>query len=213
MNSARKIPLVPLISMALAFVLLATVIFLPVRSARAGSTEIARAYRTPDEERTIQVYKAASGAVVFIVTTTLAVDPYDFFPTVQPKEGTGSGIVVDARKGIILTNLHVIQDASKIEILLDDGKSHQAKLVGYDDENDIAVLQLRDPPPNLAAIPFADSSKLDVGQHVLAIGNPFGLNKTLTTGIVSSLDRTVKNPKGNIMRGMIQTDAAINPGN
>ena len=151
--------------------------------------------------------------MVFITTITLTVDPYDFFMEVQPREGTGSGIIVDAERGIILTNLHVIQDAHRISILLATGESFTARLVGYDREYDIAVLQLHEPPTTLTALTFGDSSKLEVGQRVLAIGNPFGLNRSLTSGIVSSVERTVKSPAGVVMRGLIQTDAAINPGN
>ena len=181
--------------------------------ARAGVPDTQQAPRTEEENEIIQVYKATNEAVVFITTITLTVDPMDFYFEVQPKEGTGSGIIVDAEKGIILTNLHVIQDAHRIEISLANGLNYKARLVGYDSESDLAVLQLHEPPKNLISVKFGDSSRLEVGQRVLAIGNPFGLNRTLTTGIISSLDRVVKNPKGVTMRGLIQTDASINPGN
>jgi putative serine protease PepD len=171
------------------------------------------ATRTDEEERTIRVYKKASEAVVFITTMSLQADPNDFFMEVQPREGAGSGMVIDGPQGIILTNLHVIQDAQRIEISLADGKNYNARLVGFDREYDIAVLKLTNPPRGLVGLDFTDSSKVEVGQRVLAIGNPFGLGRTLTTGIVSSLDRTVKSPTGTVMKGLIQTDAAINPGN
>jgi S1-C subfamily serine protease len=171
------------------------------------------AFRTEEEDRTIRVYKETSAAVVFISTTTLTVDPYDLFLEVKPQEGTGSGFIIDAAKGTILTNLHVIENAQKIEILLEDSATYRAKLLGYDQEYDIAVLQIINPPAHLVSLKFADSSKVEIGQRVLAIGNPFGLNRTLTTGVVSSLDRSVKGPKGSLMKGLIQTDAAINPGN
>lgn len=181
-------------------------------SATAGADpDLAR--RSEEEERVIQTYKATSEAVVFIITETLTVDSFDLFPEVQHREGSGSGIIIDADKGIIITNLHVIKDAHRIEIMLADGQPNSAKLVGFDDEYDVAVLQLIKPTTKLIGLQFADSSKLEVGQRVLAIGNPFGLNRTLTTGIISSLDRTVKNPNGTLMKGLIQTDAAINPGN
>jgi S1-C subfamily serine protease len=170
-------------------------------------------YQSEEESRTIEVYRTTNEAVVFISTIVLTVDPFDLFLEAQPKEGTGSGIIVDAEKGIILTNLHVIQDADKIQIILASGRGYTAKLLGFDREFDIAVLQLHNPPSGLRAFRFGDSSKLQVGQRLLAIGNPFGLNRSLTTGIVSSLERTVKGPNGNLMRGLIQTDAAINPGN
>ncbi len=179
----------------------------------AQQTDLRAAFRTDTENRTIKVYKEKNAGVVFISTTTLTVDPYDLFLEVKPQEGTGTGFIVDAVKGTVLTNLHVIENAQKIEIFLEDGASYKAKLLGFDHEYDIAVLQLIDPPANLVSFDFADSSKVEVGQNVLAIGNPFGLNRTLTTGIVSSLDRSVKGPRGTIMKGLIQTDAAINPGN
>lgn len=178
-----------------------------------GGDEPAQARRSDEENRIIQVYRNTNEAVVYIATITLTVDPFDVFPEVRPREGTGSGIIVDAAKGIVLTNLHVIQDADRIEIALGDGQSFKARLVGYDHEYDVAVLKIPEPPANLVAVRFGDSSRLEVGQRVLAIGNPFGLNRTLTTGIVSSLDRTVRAPSGALMKGLIQTDAAINPGN
>lgn len=171
------------------------------------------ARRTDEEERIIQVYKENGQAVVFITTISVASDPFDFFGNTQTREGSGSGIIVNAQRGIILTNLHVIQDAQRIEIALTDGKTYKARLVGLDDEYDIAVLQLINAPTNLQAVSFGDSSRLEIGQRVLAIGNPFGLDRTLTTGIISSLNRTVKATPTRLMRGLIQTDAAINPGN
>ena len=191
---------------------LTTWYFLTGEPARAN-VDGTLATRTDEEERTIRVYKKASEAVVFITTMSMQSDPNDFFMEVQPREGAGSGMVIDGEKGIIITNLHVIQDAQKIEISLADGKSYNAKLLGFDREYDIAVLRLTNPPKGLAWLDFADSSKVEVGQRVLAIGNPFGLGRTLTTGIVSSLDRTVKSPTGTTMKGLVQTDAAINPGN
>ncbi len=183
------------------------------QTATAGTVDADQAPRSEEDKENIAVYKATNEAVVFITTITLTVDPNDIFMEVQPREGTGSGIIVDAERGTILTNLHVIQDAHRIEISLANGQSYKAKLLGFDEESDLAVLQLHEPPKGLASVKFADSSKLEVGQRVLAIGNPFGLNRTLTTGIISSLDRVVRSPKGHMMRGLIQTDASINPGN
>lgn len=166
-----------------------------------------------EEEQNINVYKKTSSAVVFISTITLTFDPFDFFQEFKPKKGSGSGVIVDRKKGIIVTNLHVIQDAHKIEIMLANNQKFRAKLLGFDREYDIAVLQIDNPPEDLVDISFADSDILEVGQRVLAIGNPFGLNRTLTAGIISSLNRTVRNASGGLMKGLIQTDAAINPGN
>lgn len=207
----RRLPL-SLLAMVLSAITLGVVIVgrgEPVR-ARDGN---ARASRSPQEQRTIDVYRDINEAVVFITTITLTYDPYEFFMEYQPREGTGSGVVVDARRGIILTNNHVIGDAHRIEVTLADGNNYKASLVGSDPETDIGVIQIVNPPPTLTAVTFGDSSNLEIGQNVLAIGNPFGLTRTLTQGIVSSLDRTVKSPTGSILRGLIQTDAAINPGN
>ncbi len=172
-----------------------------------------RARRSWEEQQTVEIYKRAELGVVFINTISLSVDPFDVFPEVQQREGSGSGVIVDAERGIVITNLHVIQDAHKIEIALATGQSVPAKLLGLDDEFDIAVLKLVNPPADLSAIPFGDSSEVEVGQRVLAIGNPFGLDRTLTAGILSSVNRTVKGSKGRLLRGLLQTDAAINPGN
>ncbi len=206
MNSVRQLVLLAMVAGASAFG--AMLAGRPVSEARPAA-----ALRSPIEDRTIAVYKAASEAVVFISTVTLTVDPFDWFSEIRPQRGAGSGIIVDSKKGIILTNLHVIQDAQSIQIMLADGQAYKARLLGYDNQYDIAVLKLTNPPANLVSIPFGDSTQLEVGQGVLAIGNPFGLNRTLTSGIISSLDRTVKSPSGTLMKGLIQTDAAINPGN
>lgn len=171
-----------------------------------------QAFRSDEESRVIEVYKRVNEAVVFISTLSRP-DPFDFLPEFQYREGSGSGLIVNAEKGIILTNLHVIQDADKVEIFLADGRNYPARLLGHDAEYDLAVLQLLEAPKKLTALSFGDSSQLEVGQRVLAIGNPHGLDRTLTQGIVSSLNRTVRNPNNYLMRGLIQTDAAINPGN
>ncbi len=182
-------------------------------SVKAASESTRNVPRTEGEEQTISVYKKTNESVVFITTTTLTADPFDFFMEAKQRQGTGSGVIVDAHRGIILTNLHVISSADKIEITLADGLNYKARLLGFDPESDIAVLQLIEPPKYLTEITFGDSSKLDVGQRVLAIGNPFGLNRTLTQGIISSLDRAVRSPTGALLKGLIQTDASINPGN
>lgn len=172
--------------------------------------------RTQDEEQIIRVYRNASDAVVFISTVTLTIDPFEVFPEIKRRDGMGSGFIVDDQRGLVLTNLHVIEQASSAEgvsIMLAGGRRHAAKVVGWDKECDIALLQLRDPPARMVSLKFGDSSRLVVGQRVLAIGNPFGLDRTLTTGIISSLNRTIQAPSGSMMTGLIQTDASINPGN
>jgi S1-C subfamily serine protease len=173
----------------------------------------ARAPRSEEEQRIIDVYRKVNEAVVFITTITLTMDPFDFYSAYEPQKGTGSGIIVDAQEGIVVTNLHVIGDAHRIEVTLANGKNLQAKLVGEDPQTDTAVLKLVSVPSNLTQVTTGDSAVLEVGQRVLAIGNPFGLNRTLTEGIISSLDRVVKSPHGALLKGLIQTDAAINPGN
>ncbi len=191
---------------------IAAVLLFNQHHSEAGDTLVA-GFRTQEEQRTIDVYRSVNEAVVFITTVSLTVDPFDLFEEVTPRQGTGSGVIIDAREGLVLTNHHVVGDASKIEITLADGQNYRARMVGLDKESDIAVLRIQEPPSNLVAIKFADSSRPEVGQKVLAIGNPFGLNRTLTTGIISSLHRSMKSPSGGVMRGLIQTDAAINPGN
>jgi putative serine protease PepD len=164
---------------------------------------------TPDEEINIRVYRAASPAVVNITTTAVA---YDFFLNPIPKEGTGSGTIID-RSGHILTNFHVIDGARRLEVTLADGSKWGARVVGADPSNDLAVIKIDAPPEQLTVAPLGDSSKLVVGQKVLVIGNPFGFERTLTAGIVSSLGRSIRAENGRLIRGIIQTDAAINPGN
>jgi S1-C subfamily serine protease len=164
---------------------------------------------TPDEEINIRVYRAASPAVVNITTIAVA---YDFFLNPLPKEGTGSGAIID-RSGHILTNFHVIDGARRLEVTLADGSKWPARPVGADPSNDLAVIKIDAPVEKLTVIPLGDSSKLLVGQKVLVIGNPFGLDRTLTVGIVSSLGRSIRADNGRLIRGIIQTDAAINPGN
>jgi S1-C subfamily serine protease len=164
---------------------------------------------TPDEEINIRVYRAASPAVVNITTVAMA---YDFFLNPVPKEGTGSGAIID-RAGHVLTNFHVIDGARRLEVTLADGSKWAARPVGADPSNDLAVIKIDAPAEKLTVIPLGDSSKLLVGQKVLVIGNPFGLDRTLTVGIISSLGRSIRADNGRSIRGIIQTDAAINPGN
>ena len=187
-------------------------IYLPT-AIEYSNTSSNTSYRTTDEQRTIDIYKQSHPSVVFISTVTLTLDPFDWFPEIHQQKGSGSGIIIDAKEGIIITNLHVIQNAHQISIILNDGQNYDAKLLGFDQQYDLAVLKLIKVPKDLTAIPYGNSANLEVGQRVLAIGNPFGLNKTLTTGIISSLDRTVKSSDGILLKGLIQTDAAINPGN
>lgn len=182
-----------------------------------GTIPSGAASRTAEEQKTIDLYKRANGAVVFITTRSYVVDPFAFFDEVKPQEGTGTGTIVDVDRGIVITNLHVIESALQshgtVEIMLSTGRVSKARLVGFDPESDIAVLKISDIPKGIEGIPYGDSSILEVGQRVLAIGNPFGLYRSLTAGIISSLDRSMKTPRGAVLKDLIQTDAAINPGN
>ncbi len=164
---------------------------------------------TEDEKNNVSIYQKASVSVVNITSTVIA---RDFFFQPIPREGSGSGSIIDTR-GHILTNNHVIQDARKLEVTLADGSKWPAKLVGTDPDNDLAVIQISAPADRLKPLAMGDSKKLQVGQKVLAIGNPFGLGLTLTTGIISSLGRTIRSEAGTMIEDLIQTDASINPGN
>jgi putative serine protease PepD len=164
---------------------------------------------SPEEEDTIRVYEELSPGVVNIINTTVS---YDFFLNPVPETGTGSGSVID-KKGYILTNYHVVEGAQRLDVTLFDGSKWEAKVAGVDPDYDLAVIKINAPVEKLKLIPFGDSMGLKVGQKVLAIGNPFGLERTLTVGIVSSLGRTMRAANNRLMRGIIQTDAAINPGN
>jgi S1-C subfamily serine protease len=164
---------------------------------------------TPDERIAVAVYQAANRSVVHITTRSQA--PDDVFGLFAAA-GTGSGSILD-RNGHVLTNNHVVENARRIEVTLADGSAHEAKLVGADPNNDLAVLKIDAPADKLVPLPWGDSNRLLVGMRVYAIGNPFGLERTLTTGIVSSLNRTLRSENHRMIRGIIQTDAAINPGN
>jgi len=164
-----------------------------------------------DERENIDVYERLNVGVVNITTETVAINW--FLEPVPQQGGSGSGSIID-RRGYVLTNNHVIKDAYKVFVNLSDGTRFEGKVIGTDPENDLAVVKF-DPPKDVALtiIPFGDSSGLRVGQKVLAIGNPFGLERTLTKGIVSGLGRPVQQDAKTIIRDMIQTDASINPGN
>ncbi|MCI5064237.1 trypsin-like peptidase domain-containing protein [bacterium] len=165
----------------------------------------------PEERQTIEVYKRTKDAVVFISTESMSGDVLSSGGNSSIK-GAGAGFVIDEEKRIVVTSLHVISDAKAMKILLSDGKTYPARLLGHDPEYDVAILQLLDGPEKLVSIPFGNSRKLEVGQRVLAIGNPHGLARTLTSGIISSLHRTVRSPHNTVMSDLIQTDAALNPG-
>ena len=164
-----------------------------------------------DEQNNIEVYKAAAPGVVYIQSTTTVRDFLGMFS--QEREGAGSGSVID-EQGDILTNYHVIANSEKLTVSFGNGKNYPARVVGADPDTDLAVVRLLQTPKEAVTIvPLGDSDKLIVGQKVLAIGNPFGLDRTLTTGVISGLQRPIRAENGRQIEGAIQTDASINPGN
>jgi S1-C subfamily serine protease len=168
-----------------------------------------------DEQATINLFKESSESVVYITTVAVRRDAVNFNPVEIPR-GTGSGFIWD-EAGHIVTNYHVVSGAvgnnDRIRVTLADRTTHPAHLVGVAPDNDIAVLQLEDPPSKIVPLRIGASHDLQVGQKVLAIGNPFGLDQTLTTGVISGLGREIKAESGRNIYDVIQTDAAINPGN
>jgi S1-C subfamily serine protease len=165
---------------------------------------------TAEEQTKIAVYEAGNRSAVNI--NTKATVAAGFFLLEVPSEGAGSGVVLDGQ-GHILTNFHVVEGAREIHVLLHDGSDHEARVVGVDPATDVAVLRIDAPASSLQPTVFGTSHDLRVGQRVYAIGNPFGLERTLTTGIISSLNRSLPTKTGRTIKSIIQTDAAINPGN
>ncbi len=159
-----------------------------------------------EEQNNMNVYKRVLPGVVNITSTSLA---YNFFYGAVPQQGQGSGFIVD-KEGHILTNYHVVEDGRDIEVTVGKRKPYKAQVVLKDKADDLALLQIN--APDLQPVVLADSKNLQVGQKVFALGNPFGLSGTMTTGIISAM-RVVRGPEGNLIENAIQTDAAINPGN
>ncbi len=168
-------------------------------------------FATNDEANTTEVFSSASPSVVYVTSTALRRQMFSL-NVLEIPQGAGSGFVWDD-SGLIVTNYHVVARANKLTVTLSDQREFEAKIVGLAPERDLAVLRLIDPPDGLVELPLGDSSELSVGRKVLAIGNPFGLDTTLTVGVVSALGREIQSPSGRTIRGVIQTDAAINPGN
>ncbi|HEY2480464.1 MAG TPA: trypsin-like peptidase domain-containing protein [Solirubrobacterales bacterium] len=199
-----------------------------VKSSGGGTTTIEEPTRAPvvsttsgdgESGNTVdQIYKADGNGVAFIESTIPPEESESFNPFIEPESqgggtATGSGIVLDA-KGHILTNNHVIEGANKIEVKLGESDhEYTAEVVGTDPASDLALLQVEAPANELDPLPLGDSAKMEVGDPVVAIGNPFGLDRTVTSGIVSALQRQIQAPNGFSIDNVIQTDAAINPGN
>lgn len=163
-----------------------------------------------DELQNISIFEACNRAVVHIETQVT--DDSSYFDAV-PESDTGSGFFISA-EGLIVTNYHVIKDASIITVSLYDGSVYEAQLIGSDDENDIAVIKITPTAgASISTLAFGDSDSLLVGQKVIAIGNPFGYDRTMVTGIISGLSRPIRDERGKVLLGMVQTSAPINPGN
>jgi S1-C subfamily serine protease len=162
-----------------------------------------------DEQVVIDIYARVSPAVVHITSRIVV---RDFFYGDVPQEGTGSGFVLDLQ-GHIVTNNHVVENAEKITVTLSDETSLEARVVGTDPSTDLAVVQIDTSPDRLHPVELGASANLRVGQRAIAIGNPFGLDRTLTTGVISSLGRPLQTQNNGTIYDVIQTDAAINPGN
>ncbi len=164
---------------------------------------------TNDEALNVKIYRQTAPAVANILTKATE---YDFWMEPVAVEGAGSGFVIDP-KGYILTNFHVVEGAQTIEVVLGDRSRHAAKFIGADQRNDVALIKIEPDNKPLTALQLGDSESLQVGQKVLAIGNPFGFQSTLTTGVLSALGRTVQTSQSTFIDEAIQTDAAINKGN
>ena len=182
---------------------------LPLGSTNSSTVAQRDAALTEDESINVRIYRQVSPAVANILTKETQ---YDFFMDPIPVEGAGSGFVIDPR-GYILTNYHVVEGAQSIEVVLGDQSRYPAKYIGADQRNDVALVKIEPKSKQLVALKLGDSSVIQVGQKVLAIGNPFGFQSTLTTGVVSALGRTVQTSQTTFIDEAIQTDAAINRGN
>ncbi len=180
-----------------------------VASAEDAPRGISEPSAVSDEQNSIEVYRTLSPGVAFITSTSYE---EDYYGGVQEGKGSGSGSVID-NQGHILTNYHVIEGAQKLTVSLGGDKTYSARVVGGDADTDLAIIKIEPPQTGLTVIQLSDSDRLAVGQKVLAIGNPFGLDRTLTTGVISGLQRPIRARNGRPIEGAIQTDASINPGN
>lgn len=179
-------------------------------SERFSSALDGQDYLTPEEKRNIAVYDHCYRSVVHIATQAFQIDR--FFRTATSQEGSGSGSVLDSQ-GHILTNYHVIEGADRLTVTMFDGTQFEAEIVGQDPPNDMAVLKIDAPQDMLFPLELGQSQPLRVGQNVYAIGSPFGLERTMTVGVVSGLGRSVPSHNHRILKSMIQVDAALNQGN
>ena len=206
------------------FIILAGVIFNPIsfpedaRTASDSSKKItpflhstSNQSLSPEERKTITVFEKAAKSVAYITNTAVRRDIWSL-NTFEVPQGSGSGFIWNTQ-GHIVTNYHVVRRADSIQVVLDDQSTYDAQVIGVDPDHDLAVLHIKAAKKQLHPLDIGNSQTLRVGQHVLAIGNPFGLDHTLTTGVVSALGRSIKSINNRTIEGVIQTDAAINPGN
>lgn len=182
----------------------------PAAFAESEKSDVTDPSTVTDEQNSIEVYKKMSPGVAFI-TTSARFETW-FGEEFERESGNGSGSVID-NQGHILTNYHVVENASKLTVSFGGERIYPAEFVGGDPDTDLAVIKITPPAEGLTIIPFGDSARLQVGQKVLAIGNPFGLDRTLTTGVISGLQRPIRARNGRPIDAAIQTDASINPGN
>lgn len=182
----------------------------PVLAEQVPAAEISDPSSVSEEQNSIEVYRAISPGVVFITTSSVFENYYG--EEFERERGNGSGSVIDDQ-GHILTNYHVVEGASKLTVSFGGDKVYPAEIVGGDPDTDLAIIKLTPPREGLTVLQLSDSDSLAVGQKVLAIGNPFGLDRTLTTGVISGLQRPIRARNGRPIEGAIQTDASINPGN
>ncbi|MBT8359878.1 MAG: trypsin-like peptidase domain-containing protein, partial [Deltaproteobacteria bacterium] len=209
-NSFSSLIILGLIAVGL-WLVFGTKNFRPLNQHAEPRAITARGDLADDERNTIDIFRNTSPSVVYITSIALRRGVFSL-NAVEIPQGTGSGFVWDS-EGRIVTNYHVISDANRIQVTMSDHSSHKAVLVGAAPDKDLAVLQVSTPKHLLQPIPVGESKNLLVGQKVFAIGNPFGLDYTITSGIISALGREINAITGRTIRGVIQTDAAINPGN
>ncbi|MCB9898177.1 MAG: trypsin-like peptidase domain-containing protein [Planctomycetes bacterium] len=215
LHSPSRAPgnLLPIVTLVASLLLLGFVAWtrglLPLDAGAEPRAVAARGDLSSAEQSTIAIFEQASRSVAYVAP----VRRYrSIFSGVSEQTGTGTGFVWD-ESGHVVTNYHVVDGASELLVKLSDGNVYEASVVGASADVDLAVLRIAAPPSALHPVLVGTSSDLKVGQSVLAIGNPFGLDQTLTTGVVSALNRLIQSPNGKEIRNVIQTDAAINPGN
>ena len=210
--SARRIAGLALLSAVFTAIILTLAQAAGARLQVAGAAAEPAAITDPsvatDEQNNIEVYRAAAPGVAFITSSRSRFGSFES----EARAGTGSGSIIDTQ-GHILTNDHVVANAQNLRVSLGGEKTYPATVVGRDPDTDLAVIKIDAPASELTVIPLGDSERLVVGQKVLAIGNPFGLDRTLTTGVISGLQRPIRARNGRQIEGAIQTDASINPGN